>query len=305
MLQEPREGGGHALTDSRVPLTSKTHGPWDNSKPSNSKSSNSEPTDSPQPKLGGFGSSFGGCSRSRSIKSGSCHTTWDTGSTKISKLSKGPDPCSKLGSFSCGQGSGYCTCPKSRNTNTNSKSRNSNTGSKSGNTGRKPSGSPELGFGGRLSRGFGCSWGPCSYDTTGANANTGTHADSGNQTDTGTHADTRDYPERGCFSGCFGGCRCLDPCPWYPFSAWHTWYFSGTGHQPSQGSCSCSTDLGCLGGRCLGCRGNASPRNTSNSDTEARKAPSTNAVSGNTSNSHSASGPEFGRFGCCFSSCSW
>ena len=44
ILQEPREGGGHALTDSRVPLTSKAPGPWDNS-----KSSDSEPTDSPQP----------------------------------------------------------------------------------------------------------------------------------------------------------------------------------------------------------------------------------------------------------------
>ena len=37
--------------------------------------------------------------------------------------------------------------------------------------------------------------------------------------------------------------------------------------------------------------GKASSRNTSDSDTEARKAPSTDAESGNTSNSHSASGP--------------
>ena len=49
MLQEPREGGGHALTDSRVPLTSKARSPWDKSKPSDSEPTDSEPTGSPQP----------------------------------------------------------------------------------------------------------------------------------------------------------------------------------------------------------------------------------------------------------------
>ena len=38
----------HSFTDSRTHFTSKAHSPWDSSEPTNSQSSNSEPTDSPQ-----------------------------------------------------------------------------------------------------------------------------------------------------------------------------------------------------------------------------------------------------------------
>lgn len=153
--------------------------------------------------MGGFGGSFGG--GGRGSRSDSCHTTWNAGSTKISNPSKGPDPSwSELGCFSCGQGSRYC--PKSRNsgpdskarnTNAHSKARNSNAHSKARNTSGKASSSPELGFGGGLSSRLGCSWDPCSYDTTGAQANAGSHADTGNHTDArnhanaGSHADSR------------------------------------------------------------------------------------------------------------------
>lgn len=144
--------------------------------------------------MGGFGGSFGGSSCS----SRSCHTTWNAGYTKISNPSKGPDPSwCELGCFSCGQGSRYCRCPKSRNSNpnskarntsTHSKARNSNTHSKARNASGKPGGSPQLGFGSGFSGGLGGSWGSCSYDTAGAKANAGSHADAGSH-DAGGHTD--------------------------------------------------------------------------------------------------------------------
>lgn len=152
--------------------------------------------------MGGFGGSFGGSSCGS--RSDSCHTTWNAGSTKISNPSKGPDPSwCELGCFSCGQGSRYCPCPKSRNsgpdskagnTNTHSKARNSRAHSKARNASGKASSSPELGFGGGLSSGLSCSWG---YDTTGAKADARSHANAGSHTDTGNHADAGSHADTG------------------------------------------------------------------------------------------------------------